>query len=52
MHPKVLSNVGINPRIYQGFAFGVGIDRLLMLKFGIDDIRLSYTGDLRFVNQF
>jgi len=52
VHPKVLLNVGIDPREYQGFAFGMGIDRLAMLKFGIDDVRLFYTGDLRLVNQF
>lgn len=52
VHPNVLHNAGIDPNVYQGFAFGVGIDRLLILKYGIDDIRLFYTGDLRFVNQF
>ncbi len=52
VHPKVLLNVGIDPRKYQGFAFGAGIDRLLMLKHGITDVRLLYTGDLRLVNQF
>ena len=52
VHPKVLENGGINPRRWQGFAFGVGVDRLAMLKYGIDDIRVFYTGDLRFVTQF
>lgn len=52
VHPKVLSGVGINPREWQGFAFGVGIERLGMLKYGVDDIRLFLSGDLRFVNQF
>jgi phenylalanyl-tRNA synthetase alpha chain len=52
VHPKVLENVGIDPRAYQGFAFGVGIDRLLMLKYGVSDIRLLYNGDLRIVEQF
>jgi len=52
VHPRVLLNVGIDPRDYQGFAFGMGIDRLTMLKFGIDDVRLFYTGDLRLVRQF
>jgi len=52
VHPKVLSNVGINPEEYQGFAFGTGIDRLAMVKYGIPDVRLSYQGDLRFINQF
>jgi phenylalanyl-tRNA synthetase alpha chain len=52
VHPNVLQNAGLNPREYQGFAFGGGIDRLAMLKWGLDDIRLLYNGDLRLVNQF
>lgn len=52
VHPKVLSAMGIDPRIYRGFAFGCGADRLAMLAFGIDDVRLLYQGDLRLVNQF
>lgn len=52
IHPKVLENAGINPQQWRGFAFGAGIDRIAMLKYGIDDIRLFYSGDLRFVNQF
>ena len=52
VHPKVLNNVGIDSREYQGFAFGVGIDRIAMLKYGIDDIRSMYAGDLRFNSQF
>lgn len=52
VHPKVLEATGINPREYRGFAFGCGIDRMVMLKYGIDDIRLLYNGDLRVVNQF
>jgi phenylalanyl-tRNA synthetase alpha chain len=52
VHPKVLQAVGIDSRKYQGFAFGGGIDRFAMLKFGIDDVRSLYTGDLRVVNQF
>jgi len=52
VHPKVLLNVGIDPRKYQGFAFGMGIDRLAMLKYGVDDIRLLYSGDMRLTNQF
>ena len=52
VHPKVLEAGGINPREYRGFAFGCGIDRMVMLKYGIDDIRLLYNGDLRVVNQF
>ena len=52
VHPKVLNNVGINTNEYGGFAFGGGVDRLAMLKYGIDYIRLFYSGDLRLVNQF
>jgi phenylalanyl-tRNA synthetase alpha chain len=52
VHPQVLENVHIDPRQWQGFAFGIGLDRLVMLKYGIPDVRLHYTGDLRVVNQF
>jgi len=52
VHPNVLNAVGINPKKYQGFAFGVGLERLAMLKWGIDDARIFHTGDLRFVQQF
>jgi phenylalanyl-tRNA synthetase alpha chain len=52
VHPKVLNDVGINPNEWKGFAFGGGVDRLAMLKYGIDDIRLFYSGDLRLVCQF
>ncbi|MBI2048929.1 MAG: phenylalanine--tRNA ligase subunit alpha [Parcubacteria group bacterium] len=52
VHPKVLESAGINPREWKGFAFGAGIERLGMLKYGIDDARLFHTGDLRFINQF
>lgn len=52
VHPHVLRAGGIDPEVYQGFAFGMGIDRLAVLKYGIDDIRLLYSGDLRLVNQF
>ena len=52
VHPKVLEATGINPKDYRGFAFGCGIDRMVMLKYGIDDVRLLYNGDLRVVNQF
>lgn len=52
VHPRVLEAGGINPREYRGFAFGCGIDRMVMLKYGIDDVRLLYNGDLRVVNQF
>ncbi|MDD4803828.1 MAG: phenylalanine--tRNA ligase subunit alpha [Candidatus Pacebacteria bacterium] len=52
VHPKVLNNLGVNPNEWKGFAFGGGVDRLAMLKYEIDDIRLFYSGDLRLVNQF
>ena len=51
-HPQVLQRGGIDPEIYQSFAFGIGIDRLPMLRYGIDDIRLFYSSDLRFLRQF
>lgn len=52
VHPKVLESGGVNPEEYRGFAFGCGIDRMVMLKYGVDDIRLLYNGDLRLVHQF
>jgi phenylalanyl-tRNA synthetase alpha chain len=52
VHPKVLERVDIDPNVYSGFAFGMGIERLPMLRYGIDDIRLFYGGDLRFLRQF
>jgi len=52
VHPKVLENCGIDSRKYSGFAFGCGLDRLAMLKYGLDDVRLLYNGDLRVINQF
>ncbi len=51
VHPNVLKNCGIDEEVYQGFAFGVGLDRLTMMKYKIGDIRLLYQGDLR-LNQF
>ena len=52
VHPNVFRAVGVNPRRFRGFAFGLGIERLAMLKFGIDDIRLFFENDLRFLRQF
>jgi len=52
VHPNVLRNCNIDPEEYSGFAFGMGIDRLAVMKYGINDVRDLYTGDLRFVNQF
>jgi phenylalanyl-tRNA synthetase alpha chain len=51
-HPQVLQRGGIDPAEYTSFAFGIGIDRLPMLRYGIDDIRLLYGSDLRFLRQF
>jgi phenylalanyl-tRNA synthetase alpha chain len=52
IHPNVLKNGGLNPNKYQGFAFGMGLDRITMLKFGIDDVRWMLSGDMRFLEQF
>lgn len=52
VHPNVLAGVGYDPAIYTGFAFGLGPERVAMLKYGIDDIRLFYGNDLRFLDQF
>ena len=51
-HPNVFKNSGLNPRDWQGWAFGFGLERLTMMKYKIDDIRLFRSGDLRFLNQF
>jgi phenylalanyl-tRNA synthetase alpha chain len=51
-HPDVLSRGGIDPEVYSSFAFGMGLERLAMLRHGIDDMRLFYSGDLRFIRQF
>ena len=50
--PEVFKSVDIDPEIWHGFAFGMGIERICMLKYGIDDIRLLYQGDMRFLEQF
>ena len=52
VHPSVLKNVNIDSEKYQGFAFGLGPDRLTMLRYGVDDLRLSFENDLRFLRQF
>lgn len=52
VHPNVLKNSGLNPKNWQGFAFGMGLDRLAMMKYKVDDIRLFYSSDLRFLQQF
>jgi phenylalanyl-tRNA synthetase alpha chain len=52
VHPNVLKHVNIDPEIYQGFAFGLGVERLTMLKYGINDLRHFFNHDLRFLEQF
>ncbi len=52
VHPSVLEASGLDPKKWSGFAFGGGIDRLIMLRYGIDDVRHLYSGDLRLINQF
>lgn len=52
VHPKVLRDCGIDPDVYSGFAFGIGLERITLLKYEIDDMRLLYENDVRFLNQF
>ncbi len=52
VHPQVLRNGGYDPEVVSGFAFGMGVERVAMLRYGIDDIRLLYGGDIRFLRQF
>ena len=52
VHPNVLRNCGIDPDVYSGFAFGMGVERIAMLKYHIDDIRMFYDNDVRFLEQF
>ena len=52
VHPKVLENFHIDPEKYTGFAFGMGIERITMLKYQIKDLRLFSENDVRFLNQF
>lgn len=52
VHPNVIKATGLDPQVWKGFAFGFGVDRLVMLRYGIDDIRHMYAGDLRLINQF
>ncbi len=52
VHPNVLSRCGIDPTVYSGFAFGMGVERITILRHGVDDIRHFYSGDFRFLRQF
>jgi len=52
VHPNVLRAVGVDPEVYSGFAFGLGIDRMVALMYGLDDIRLLFENDIRFLEQF
>ena len=52
VHPNVLNMSGIDPVEYSGFAFGVGLERIALLKYEIDDMRLLYENDIRFLKQF
>jgi phenylalanyl-tRNA synthetase alpha chain len=52
VHPRVIANCGLDPEIWQGFAFGTGVDRLAMLKYGMDDLRAFFDGDLRWLNHY
>ena len=52
IHPNVLRAVGYDPAEYQGFAWGMGVERTSLLKLGVDDLRLFYENDMRFLNQF
>jgi phenylalanyl-tRNA synthetase alpha chain len=52
VHPQVIRNMGLDPERYIGFAFGSGIDRLAMLRYGVNDLRLFFDGDIRFLSQF
>ncbi len=52
VHPHVINAAGLDSKVWKGFAFGFGVDRLVLLRYGIDDIRHLYSGDLRLINQF
>ena len=52
VHPNVLKMAGFDPEEYSGFAFGMGVERIAMLKYGVSDIRSFYTNDIRFLQQF
>jgi phenylalanyl-tRNA synthetase alpha chain len=52
VHPNVISNMGLDPEQFMGFAFGMGPDRLTMLRYGVNDLRMFFDGDVRFLSQF
>ena len=52
VHPNVIKAAGLDPAAWKGFAFGMGVDRLVLMRYGVDDIRHLYSGDLRLINQF
>ena len=52
VHPNVIANCGLDPAVYQGFAFGMGIDRIAMLKYGIPDLRSFFDSDLRWLRHY
>jgi phenylalanyl-tRNA synthetase alpha chain len=52
VHPNVLREAGIDPERYSGYAFGMGVERLAMLRYGVNDLRMFFDNDLRFLQQF
>ncbi len=52
IHPKVFDNIGFDNEKYTGFAFGMGVERMTMLRYGVNDLRLFFENDLRFLGQF
>jgi phenylalanyl-tRNA synthetase alpha chain len=52
VHPKVLNASGVDSEKYQGFAFGIGVERMAMLRYGVNDLRLFFENDLKFLRQF
>jgi phenylalanyl-tRNA synthetase alpha chain len=52
VHPNVLRNAGVDPSVFSGYAFGMGVERLTMLRYGVDDLRSFFENDLRFLEQF
>ncbi len=52
VHPNVLRNVGVDPDLYSGYAFGMGVERLAMLRYGVSDMRAFFDNDTRFLRQF